>query len=341
VPANPNQENKKLVWNLWAHMDASSPEVLREYGEGSLAADLVFHGHDPVNDLHGREAFFELFWAPLKRSFPDLVRKSFLFLGGKSNGRIDGDETRDGRWWVSGTGVLSGTFSKDYLGMPASGTRVNVRWGEFCRLEGGQVREIFFLVDMVDLMEQAGILVLPPSKGKPGIYPPPAAGDGVLLGAQDAGQSQHTLAHIRRFIFEGLNRFDQSELKSMGMADFFHPSVHWYGPGGIGACLSFREFEDLHQRPWLVAFPDRSVQNLDALFAEGHYSAAPGWAGVLATHRGPYLGVEPTNVRLSINGLDWWKLQGDQYVENWVFVDMVHLFRQMGVDLMARIPRRK
>jgi len=28
-------------------------------------------------------------------------------------------------------------------------------------------------------------------------------------------------------------------------------------------------------------------------------------------------------------------------VENWVFVDMVHLFRQMGVDLMARIPRRK
>ena len=25
------------------------------------------------------------------------------------------------------------------------------------------------------------------------------------------------------------------------------------------------------------------------------------------------------------------------YVENWVFVDMVHLFRQLGVDLFERL----
>ena len=36
-----------------------------------------------------------------------------------------------------------------------------------------------------------------------------------------------------------------------------------HGPGGIGACLSLREFEDNHQQPWLDAFPDRKVQNLD------------------------------------------------------------------------------
>lgn len=49
--------------------------------------------------------------------------------------------------------------------------------------------------------------------------------------AQDAATSDYTLQHIRRFIFEGLNSYDQSELKSMGMADFFHPDVKWYGPG--------------------------------------------------------------------------------------------------------------
>jgi hypothetical protein len=26
-----------------------------------------------------------------------------------------------------------------------------------------------------------------------------------------------------------------------------------------------------------------------------------------------------------------------QFVENWVFVDMIHLFAQMGVDLMERV----
>jgi hypothetical protein len=36
--------------------------------------------------------------------------------------------------------------------------------------------------------------------------------------------------------------------------------------------------------------------------------------------------------------LGFWRLEIDQYVENWVFVDMVHLFRQFGVDLFERIP---
>jgi len=37
--------------------------------------------------------------------------------------------------------------------------------------------------------------------------------------------------------------------------------------------------------------------------------------------------------------MDWWKRSGDQYVENWVFVDMIHLFRQFGIDLLASVRR--
>jgi hypothetical protein len=36
--------------------------------------------------------------------------------------------------------------------------------------------------------------------------------------------------------------------------------------------------------------------------------------------------------------LEFWKLENDQYVENWVFVELIHLFRQFGVDLFERIP---
>jgi len=117
-------------------------------------------------------------------------------------------------------------------------------------------------------------------RGADGVYPPPRDGDGVLLDEQDEDESAHTLRHIRRFIFEGLNSYDQSELESMGMADFFHPDVQWYGPGGIGACNGLSEFENYHQKHWLHAYPDRAVQNLDALIAEGSYSGGPGWAGV-------------------------------------------------------------
>jgi predicted ester cyclase len=302
-----------------------------------MTEDISWNGPDPIDQLRGIEAVVSSFWLPLRQSFPDLKRQSHLFFGGESNGRIDGDIAQDGRMWVCGTGYLNGTFAQDYLTVPATGGKVSLRWGEFCRLEQGKIVEIYFLLDLVDLMQQAGFHILPPSRGADGLYPPPQAKDGILLEAQSERESLYSLAHIRRFIFDGLNRYDQSGLESMGMADFFHPNVKWYGPGGIGACLSLKEFEELHQQPWLHAFPDRQVQDLDALFAEGAYSGAPGWAGVKAAHTGQYLDCPATGNQIEVNGLDYWKREGEMYVENWVFVDMIHLFRQFGIDLLDRL----
>jgi len=64
---------------------------------------------------------------------------------------------------------------------------------------------------------------------------------------------------------------------------------------------------------------------------------APGWAGVKATHTGGYLGCLTTGKSLVINGLGYWKREGEMYIENRVFVDLIHLFRQLGVDLFARL----
>jgi predicted ester cyclase len=313
---------------------------MSEVVRGAMADDAIWHGPDPINELRGVAAIVSGFWLPLLRSFPDLRRQIHLFLSGRSNGRIDGDMTLDGRMWVSGTGYFVGTFAQDYLSIPATGNEVNIRWGEFCRIKEGRIVEVFFLLDLIDLMQQAGFQVLPPSRGIDGVFPPPRAQDGIMLDAQDEQVSQYSLDHIRRFIFEGLNRYDQTELQSMGIASFFHPNVQWYGPGGIGACQSLREFEDRHQQPWLNAFPDRQVQDLDALIAEGKYSGAPGWAGVKATHLGPYLDCPPTGRGVEINGLDWWKREGEFYIENWVFVDMIHLFHQLGIDLFEHLAQQ-
>ncbi|MDJ0941436.1 MAG: ester cyclase [Woeseiaceae bacterium] len=334
-----NDANKQHVLNYWQALQEAGPGGSGPVAMDYLAAEHRWHGFDPVNELDGRLYFVTGFWEPLLTSFPDLERHTWIFFGGKSNGRIDG--TGDEGMWVTGTGILHGTFARDYLGIPATGAPVDMRWGEFCRLENGRIAETFFLIDMIDLMQQAGFDVLPPSRGKDRMYPPPDARDGVLLTAADPDESAYSLEHIRRFIFEGLNAYDESNLESMGMADYFHPNVRWYGPGGIGACLSFKEFETNHQAPWLHAFPDRSVQNLDALLAEGAYSGAPGWNGVIATQQGEYLGHPASGKRFGVNGLDWWKRDGEQYIENWVFVDMLHLFRQLGVDLMAKLEALK
>lgn len=330
-----NQVNKNLVYDFWQRLETQEIEQLPEISQTVLSPDCHFYGPDPIPPYTNPENFLTKYWMPLRQSFTNLKRETHLLIGGPSNGHVDGKG--DGRMWVGGTGLLHGKFIQDYLSIPANGADVKIRWGEFCCVEDSRVSEIYVLLDLIDLLQQVGINVLPPARGVDGVYPPPKAMDGILLDQQDEAISRYSMDHIRRFIFDGLNSYDQSELKSMGMADYFDADVKWYGPGGIGACLSFREFEQLHQQPWLHAFPDRQVQDLTALITEGYYSGGPGWAGVSATHSGDYLGVASTGNKLVVNGLDFWKRDGEKYIENWVFVDMIHLFRQFGVDLMARI----
>ena len=38
--------------------------------------------------------------------------------------------------------------------------------------------------------------------------------------------------------------------------------------------------------------------------------------------------------------MDFWRRENDLLVENWIIDDMIHLFRQLGVDLLQSIPPR-
>jgi adenylyl-sulfate kinase len=147
-------------------------------------------------------------------------------LGGPSNGRRDGNTALGGGHWLGGLGLMSATFARDYLGVPATGQRVGLRWGEFCRVEDGVIVEIYFLIDMVDLLQQAGLQVLPPAVGHEGLWPSPRAADGVMLDAQDVTVSHDSQDHIRRCIFQELKRLDPPALIAEGR---FSAAVGWPG----------------------------------------------------------------------------------------------------------------
>ncbi len=332
------QANKQTVWKFWNELESAETSQITTVIQKYVSDDIVWIGPSPINRLEGAQEIYEKFWEPLLSAFSDLKRDSFIFFGGPSNGKKDGSE--DGQEWVGGLGYFNGTFENDWLTIPASGKATQIRWSEFCRLEEGKIKEIHILLDVPDVMRQAGYPVLPPDKGAIGVWNPPNARDGVLLDEQDDSESLESMQLIRAMIYDGLNSFDQDELKSMGMADFFRDDLQWYGPSGIGTCLSLREFEDLHQKPWLVAFPDRQVQDLDSLITEGRYMGGTGWAGVIATHSGPYLDTPASNNTVRIDGIDIWAREGNQLTENWVFVDMIALFDQFGVDLFARMHNR-
>ena len=319
-------------WHQW--QDAAVPEAAADL---PLSRSWQWFGFEPLGTLNHREEFLQQFWRPLRQALSGFRRETHILLGGFSSGKVDGSP--DGALWTGATGWFHGRLEHEWLGIRGSGEQVQLRWAEFHHHAQGVIQRTYLLVDLIDLLEQLGCSVLPRSRGAEGVYPPPLTGDGRVPDDLLEDETQASLRLIREFLFEGLNRFDQSQLQSMGVARYFHPAVRWYGPGGIGFCNGLQEFEDLHQKPWLHAFPDRKIQDLDSLFAEGAYVGSSGWDGVIAVHSGEYLQTPASGNRISFNGIDFWRREGDQFVENWVFVDMIHLFRQFGVDLLARVQR--
>ena len=297
-----------------------------------LTPDCQWHAVHPINTLVGPEAVADDFFAPLARAFPDIERRTDLFFGGHWDGLLDGGEG----WWVTCTGHYIGHFKADWLGIPATGELATLRFGEFYRIVDGRIAEARVLLDIVDLARQAGRMLLPKSNGQDILVPGPRGHDGLLRGVVDPALGQDSLAQVMAMI-GGLMRFDQANLKSMGMVSHWHPDMMWYGPCGIGTSRAISGFERHHQKPFLHAFPDRKGGNHRARFGEGAFVASTGWPSIHATNRGDYLGVPATQGPITMRVADWWRCEAGLLVENWVLIDLPHLMLQMGVDLMARL----
>ena len=327
-----NQANKQRVWNFWQELNSTNEsgvvDIAREYVDEAI--DLT--ASHPINQQHGRDAAVANLWQPFLRAFPGLRRECYVFISGQFNSKD----------WVASTGVFSGAFARDWLGIPASGTMTTIRFGEFCALHEGKIVENYLLLDLVDVMRQAGFRVLPLSPGDENYFPPSTGASGVLLASQDERESKSSLQLVEAMI-GGLGQFDGADATKMNQTDFWSPQMHWYGPCGIGASCNRQEYERNHQTPFLTAFPDRKgFTHPDggthkARFAEGHFVASTGWPSVRATHLGEYLGTPATGKRISMRVMDFWRRENNLLMQNWVFIDLPELFLQFDVDLFARM----
>ena len=291
-------------------------------------ADVQWHGPHPINDHRGSRAVVKAFWEPFLNALPDVERRDDILIAGTF---------KDGSW-VGTTGYYTGTFANDWLGIPATGGVLNVHFGEFSRLEEGRVCEVYLILDILDVIRQAGRWPtgLPKSPGITDRAPGPASQDGVVLTAGEATESNASLALVEAMI-AGLMSYDGRTLASMGMTRFWHPQMMWYGPAGIGSSRRLKGFEDVHQRAFLTAFPDRVGGDHKARIGDGAYVGSTGWPSVRATPLGPWLGAPPTGRRISMRVMDFWRREGELLRENWVFIDQLDLLMQMDFDVMAKI----
>jgi len=124
----------------------------------------------------------------------------------------------------------------------------------------------------------------------------------------------------------------------MGIEEYWHEDFMWYGPAGIGSTRGLNGFREYHQNPFLKAFPDRGSDNNDIRFAEGTYCGWSGWPSMEATHTGDgWLGLPATDRSVTLRVMDFWRREGDELAENWVFIDMIDLLNRLGVDVFDRL----
>ena len=168
--------------------------------------------------------------------------------------------------------------------------------------------------------------------------PGPATQDGLSI---DAHQQQSTQVSTQLVVdmLEGLGNFTKGGLDAMQLEKYWHPNFSWYGPSGIGTARGIQGFRDWHQIPFLNALPNR-VGSIDGndLLGEGNYVAFTGWPGMHATISGDgWLGIAPANQAITMRSLDFWRCENGLIRENWVLVDLLHVFDQVGVDVLARV----
>lgn len=314
-------------------------QAMAEFDEGSvraalgalLAPDAVCHICHPFGDLTGPEALFDDCYAPLLRAMPDLERRDFIVMAGHD---------ADGALWLGAGGHYMGTFAGPWLDIPPTGHLAAFRYHEFYRFEGDRVVEVQAIWDIPELMMQAGAWPLAPQLGAFLLTPGPATQDGFVPGPQDQGRAARSRAHVEAMLV-AMVRHPTEPPEAMEMQHYWHPRMNWYGPAGIGAARGIAGFRNWHQIPFLSAMPDRGqfpAETTHHFFGDGGYCGVTGWPDMAQTLSGPgWLGLPPLERKITMRSLDFWRIEGDLIRENWVLVDLLHVFDQIGVDAMARM----
>tara|TARA_B100001094_G_scaffold86127_1_gene82474 strand:+ start:350 stop:1474 length:1125 start_codon:yes stop_codon:yes gene_type:complete len=333
-----NQKNKAIVWDYWQRMNNAQPSEIKSICGRAFDKDVNWNGSQPFNQIIGVDKLISEFWEPLLKAFPDIQRIPHILLGGMSANEE----------WVSGYGYLSGTFVNDWLGIPATGKKTNINFGQFFVMREEKIVESYVIFDILSVMKQAGFQVLPPALGQEGGKVLKPRENGILLTEQDDLESRKTQQLIEAMATSmgWYNRSrDMENMDTMKHHHFWHSDFHWMGPTGIGSSHTIEEYKDFHQRPWVLGFGDRDLNEESGgrfmgWYSEGQFGALGIWDSKYSLHNGEYQGIPATKKMMTLRDFDWYRREGDYLIQNWVPMDVIDLFLQMDVDLFDRMHRQ-
>ncbi|MBT8142673.1 MAG: SnoaL-like domain-containing protein [Gammaproteobacteria bacterium] len=321
-------QSKAIIWDFQQKLSAADDISVAEILKGYLHEDVLWHGPHPLNDIRGQAGVYINFWKPFCRSFPDFERYNDILCAG----------VYKGDHWVSTMGHFAATFKEDWLGIPASGKLLTIRVGEFVKMQDNKIKEMYVLVDLLDVMRQVNLWPLQESYGVEGWWPKPHSYNGLVVRAQEHTETRKTSKLVTNWLDE-TRHFDSTvaNIDLLRHKEYFHPNVQHYISSGFGASRGIDGLKDSFQNPLFTGLSQRKLNNHHTQFADGLFMGACGWECIKGIHSGELLGVEATDKPVKIRMMEWWRRSGDVIRESWIMLDTVDLLMQLGIDEFAKM----
>ena len=331
MPVSSPDHHKRLIKQFRTALYDCDITALPEQLKEIFSPDCQIALAHPLGEMTGPDELYKNTYRPLLNAIPDLERRDYIVVAGED----------EGQHWVGCGGFYTGVFEYPWLKIPPTRHLITMRYIEYFRFEHDQITEMYALWDIPELMMQARAWPMPPSLGKELLVPGPASQDGLSEQPYDPVQSSNSFELVNNMV-NGLGKYASGGAEAMTPESYWHPRMVWYGPAGIGSMRRISGFRNWHQIPFLAGMPNRvaslSRPDRKAYFADGHYVAYCGWPCLNATISADgWLGIAPAGQQVTLRSLDLWRCENNKIRENWVLVDLLDVYNQIGIDVLARM----
>ncbi len=330
------QTAKNLIWQYNLDFDQANDSSVGKVIKTYTAVNYTWKGVYPFREINDCDTVISQFWQPLKQSIKHLQRRPDIFIGGYND--IDNNNHAKKAVWVMNMGHFMGLFDEPWLNIPPTKKMLNIRYAEFHRVENDVITHTGLFIDLIGVMQQAGLYPLPPPTGHYFVYPGPREHNGIITGISEQAEGEKTLSLLNSMIddLDKLNKSGAMNCSPEVLRRTWDENMIWYGPCGIGATYTISRYQLQHQLPFRNHLGDKQYNGHVCRFADGQFACFFGWPNLTNTPLGGFLGLPGGNKPADMQVVDVYYRKEDKLSENWVLIDIPWWLKQQGLDVLER-----
>ena len=229
-------------------------------------------------------------------------------------------------------------FDNPWIGIKETKKIATLRYCEFSKIQNSKITEVAMFFDIPHLMLQAGIKPFPSETGISLVQPGPLTHDGLMFNVQDPNEGNKTLEIIENMINDVKVWTSTSRASLIDeLKKSWNDNMVWWGPTGIGSTYTIERYADQHAGPFRETFKDRKFNGHLCRVSEGNYGGFFGWPNLTLTPKKKFMGIKTTPKSSEMRVIDMYRREGKKLTENWVFIDLLHFWKILGIDILKNL----